>query len=362
MVWYRATIFVMGFSGLLVLLYAENPNSSLDWAQNLMMIDYIKQPVTPVFRIGAVPVYGDTIQAPMNGFSDWPFRSLCSELGSAMSYTEFVRADFIVNAFEHMLPRLTFREAERPVVIQIYGDDPDELLKAALRVQTLSPDIIDINLGCPAETVTNLGAGVSLMRTPLKVAQIFHKLSRELRVPVTGKIRLGWEDSRNFRLIARVIEENGGAAIALHGRTQEQGYGGKADWDAIAEVKQAARIPVIGNGDVKTVADIEQMKRYTGCDAVMIGRAAIGNPWIFAHLDRVQVSAEMMRQMVHQHLHRSMAFYGEHRGLVLFCRHAVQYLKFQNLPRAVRASIISQKGAGNFLSQVDAYYSGLDPL
>ena len=327
-----------------------------------MMSEPFNQPEPPVFQIGAVPVFGDTIQAPMNGFSDWPFRSLCSEFGSALSYTEFVRADFIVNALEHMLPRLTYREAERPVVFQIYGDDPDELLKAALRIQTLSPDIIDINLGCPAETVTNLGAGVGLMRTPLKVAEIFHKLSRGLTVPVTGKIRLGWEESRNYRLIARVIEENGGAAVAVHGRTQEQGYGGKADWDAIAEVKQAARIPVIGNGDIKTVADIENMKRHTGCDAVMIGRASIGNPWIFAHLDRVHVSAEMMLQVVHQHLHRSMAFYGEHRGLVLFSRHAVQYLKFQNLPRAVRANIISQKDAGNFLSLLDANYAGFDPL
>ena len=322
-----------------------------------MMIEPFNRPVSPVFQIGAVPVFGDTIQAPMNGFSDWPFRSLCSELGSAMGYTEFVRADFIINAFEHMQPRLTYTEAERPVVFQIFGDDPDELLKAALRVQTLSPDIIDINLGCPAESVTDLGAGVSLMRTPLKVAHIFQTLSRVLNVPVTGKIRLGWEDCRNYRLIARVIEENGGAAIAVHGRTQEQGYRGKANWDAIAEVKQAARIPVIGNGDVKTVADIEQMKRYTGCDAVMIGRAAIGNPWIFARLDRAQVSAEMLRQMVHQHLHRSMAFYGEHKGLILFRRHALEYLKFQNLPRVVRTNIISQKDAGNFLSLLDAYFA-----
>lgn len=326
------------------------------------MIEPISRSVSPVFRIGAVPVFGDTIQAPMNGFSDWPFRSLCSELGSAMSYTEFVRADFIVNAFEHMLPRLTYTEAERPVVFQIYGDDPETLLKAALRAQTLSPDIIDINMGCPAESVTNLGAGVSLMRTPLKVAHIFQKLSRALNVPVTGKIRLGWEDSRNYRLIARVIEENGGAAIAVHGRTQEQGYRGKANWDAIAEVKQAVQIPVIGNGDVKTVADIENMKRYTGCDAVMIGRAAVGNPWIFAHLDRAQVSVEMLRQMVHQHLRRNIAFYGERKGLVVFRRHASQYLKFRNLPGAIRTSIVYQNDAENFLSLLDAHTSGLAAL
>jgi tRNA-dihydrouridine synthase B len=300
---------------------------------------------------------GDAILAPMNGFSDWPFRSLCSELGSAMSYTEFVRADFIANALEHIRPRLVFNETERPVVFQLYGDDPDLLLKAALRVQTLAPDIIDINLGCPAESVTDLGAGVSLMREPLKVAQIFQKLSAALVVPVTGKIRLGWEDCRNYRLIARVIEENGGAGVALHGRTQEQGYGGKANWDAIAEVKQAVRIPVIGNGDVNTVADIEKMKRYTGCDAVMIGRAAVGNPWIFAGLDRDQVNAEMLRLMVHQHVERSIAFYGERKGLVAFRRHAHQYLKFHKIPRAARTEILAQADVKNFLSLLDAYFA-----
>ncbi len=126
-----------------------------------------------------------------------------------------------------MLPRFTYEEAERPVVFQIYGDDPDEILKAALRVQELSPDIIDINMGCPAKTVANRGAGVGLMRTPLKVAHIFRDLSAALEVPVTGKIRLGWEDCRSYKLIARIIEENGGAAIAVHGRTKEQGYGGR---------------------------------------------------------------------------------------------------------------------------------------
>lgn len=323
----------------------------------MAMVDTVNNNASPVLQIGTVPVYGDTVLAPMNGFSDWPFRSLCSEFGSAISFTEFIRTDFIVNAFERMLQRLTYNEEERPVAFQLYGDDPDQLLKAALQVQTLSPDIIDINLGCPAESVTDLGAGVSLMRTPLKVAQIFQTLSQGLNVPVTGKIRLGWEDCRNYRLIARIIEENGGAAITVHGRTQEQGYSGKANWDAIAEVKQAAQIPVIGNGDIKTVADIEKMKRYTGCDAVMIGRAAVGNPWIFARLERTQVSAEMLLQMVREHLNRSTAFYGAEKGFVLFRRHALQYLKFHHLPRAVRTNIIAQKEAGIFLLLLDAYYA-----
>ena len=314
---------------------------------------------SPTFHVGDVPVYGEAVLAPMDGFSDWPFRSLCSALGSAMSYTEFVNADGITHAFGRMLPRFTYEEAERPVVFQIYGDDPGAILNAAVRVQELSPDVIDINLGCPAKTVSTRGAGVGLMRTPLKVARIFQDLSRTLEVPVTGKIRLGWEGDRNYRLIARVIEENGGAAIAVHGRTKEQGYSGQADWDAIAEVKRAVKIPVIGNGDVKIVADIERMKSHTGCEAVMIGRAAVGNPWIFSRLDRAQVTSEMVHQMVRRHLERSVAFYGPHKGLILFRKHAMQYLKLQHLPRATRTQIILQEDADGFLSLLDEAFAGL---
>jgi tRNA-dihydrouridine synthase len=197
------------------------------------------------------------------------------------------------------------------------------------------------------------------MRSPLEVARIFKKLSLLLNVPVTGKIRLGWEDNKNYKLIARIVEENGGALIAVHGRTKEQGYSGKADWDAIAEVKAAVKIPVIGNGDVKTVADIDRMKDYTGCEAVMIGRAAVGNPWIFSRLEREQVSPEQVRQMVSHHLERNMVFYGEHKGLILFRKHAMQYLKLQRLPRAVRTQIIMQDRPEGFLSLLDEVYAGL---
>ena len=309
--------------------------------------------IPPTFRVRNIPVYGDAILAPMDGFSDWPFRSICRMLGSAMSYNEFTRAEYIVNAIEHIEARFRFDEVERPFVIQLYGDDPDLIIAAALRVQEKRPDIIDINMGCPARTVANRGAGVGLMRTPLKVERIFQKLSKMLDVPVTGKIRLGWEDNRTYKLIARIVEENGGSLIAIHGRTQEQGYGGEANWDAIAEVKATVKIPVIGNGDVKTVADIGRMKTYTGCDAVMIGRAAIGNPWIFTRLDREQVTPEMARLMVHQHLERNMDFYGQHKGLILFRKHAMRYLAFQRLPRAVRTKIVVQNDPGEFLDLLD---------
>lgn len=276
-----------------------------------------------------------------------------------MSYTEFVKAEFIVHALEHIAARFTYDEAERPVVFQIYGDDPEELLEAALRLQEKRPDIIDINMGCPARTVANRGAGVGLMRTPLKVARIFRKLSAALEVPVTGKIRLGWDDYRSYKLIARIVEENGGAAIAVHGRTKEQGYGGQADWDAIAEVKAAVKIPIIGNGDVKSVADIDRMKAHTGCEAVMIGRAAVGNPWIFSRLDRSQVTPEMVRQMVHQHLERNLAFYGPRKGLLLFRKHAMQYLKLRRLPRATRTKILLQDQVDDFLALLEETYAGL---
>ncbi len=296
----------------------------------------------------------------MHRYSDWPFRSLCSELGSALSYTELVKAEFILSAFEHIRPRLHYTAAERPVVFQLYGADPAALLQAALRVQELAPDVIDINLGCPAGSVTDRGAGVALMRRPLQVARIFRRLSQALTVPVTGKIRLGWDADRNYALIARIIEENGGAAVAVHGRTREQLYSGRADWDAIAEVKQRVKIPVIGNGDVRTVADIERMKRSTGCDAVMIGRAAVGNPWIFARLDQAQVSGAMVLAMVRRHLERSLLFHGASKGWFFFRKHALQYLKLRQLPRRVRTEIYLQDDAPRFLALLEAHCAEAD--
>ncbi|MCL4531198.1 MAG: tRNA-dihydrouridine synthase family protein [Chloroflexi bacterium] len=306
--------------------------------------------MNPNFFVRDTPIYGDAILAPMDGYSDWPFRSLCRGLGSAMSYTEFVQVERILAKHERKNAKLHFEENERPVAFQIYSDDPDLLLKAALKVQELKPDIIDVNMGCPAKSVASRGAGVGLMRTPLKIAHIFKKLSAVLKVPITGKIRLGWEDFRSYKLVARIIEENGGSLIAIHGRTKEQNYGGQADWDAIAEVRAAVKIPVIGNGDVKTVADIQRMKSHTGCDAVMIGRAAVANPWIFSGLDREQVPPERVRQTMQEHLERNIKFYGEEDGQRLFRKHAVQYLLLKTLSREERKDILRERPSNEFLA------------
>jgi len=303
----------------------------------------------PTFKVREIPVYGDAILAPMDGYSDWPFRSLCRELGSAMSYTEFVKVEMILHRSKRPIAKLKFTSAERPVVFQIYGEDPDLIVKAALKAQFLEPDIIDINMGCPARTVTHRGAGVGLMRTPLKVAHIFKKLGCLLDVPVTAKIRLGWDECRNHVLIARIVEENGGALIAVHARTKQQGLAGQVDLQAIAEVRAAVNIPVIGNGDIKKVTDIERMKKITGCQAVMIGRGAVANPWIFSGLDREEVSPDQVRQAVRTHLERNIEFYGTEIGQRLFRKHAVQYLLHQVLDRETRREILSQRPPEKFL-------------
>jgi len=312
---------------------------------------------TPSFYIRDVPIYGDTILAPMDGYSDWPFRSLCRELGSAMSYTEFVKVEKILSRSKEPAKRLHFEEAERPITFQVYGSDPDLILKAALKIRPLNPDIIDINMGCPAKSIADRGAGVGMMLTPEMIAETFKKLTAALDVPITGKIRLGWDDNKNYVQVAHIVEENGGSLIAIHGRTKEQRYSGEADWDAIAEVKSTVGIPVIGSGDVRTVADIQRMKQHTNCDAVMIGRGAIANPWIFAGLDREQVPYELLQKTIHEHLHKSIQFYGEEDGQRLFRKYAVQYLLLKTLDREARKQILKRRPTGEFLEMLNQVYA-----
>ena len=309
------------------------------------------------FYIRDVPIYGDTILAPMDGYSDWPFRSLCRKLGSAMSYTEFVKVEKILSRSKEPAKRLYFEEAERPITFQIYGSDPDLILKAALKIEPLNPDVIDLNMGCPAKSIADRGAGVGMMPTPERIAETFKKLTSALKVPVTGKIRLGWDNNKNYLEIARIVEGEGGSLIAIHGRTKEQRYSGNADWDAIAEVKSAVNIPVVGSGDVRTVADIQRMKQHTNCDAVMIGRGAIANPWIFSGLDREQVSPDLLKETIHEHLHKSIQFYGEEDGQRLFRKYAVQYLLMKTLDREARKQILKQRPTGEFLEMLSQVYA-----
>ena len=307
----------------------------------------------PTFSIKNIPIYGDLILSPMDGYSDLPFRVVCRELGSAMSYTEFINALDILQGHPFVHQKLAFLPSEQPVVFQIFDNNPKRLLEVALRLCEHGPAVIDINLGCSSKNVSGRGAGAGLLRTPLKIARIFHTLSRALSVPVTAKMRLGWdEDSRNYLLVARIIQENGGALIAVHGRTRQQGYRGQADWDAIAEIRQSVSVPVIANGDVRTVADIERIKALTGCPAVMIGRGAVGNPWIFSRLDHDQVPFEDVRRVLRRHLELSLDFYGTERGLVVFRKHARRYLAPYDLPKPTHERLMTTVDVGEFLGLV----------
>lgn len=280
----------------------------------------------PNFWVGDVPIYGDAILAPMAGFSDVPYRALCRAYGSAMHYTEFVPVEALLYKRNPMWRRLDFKKGEeRPMVFQIFGNDAQKILQAAQRIEAWGPDIIDINMGCSTRKVSGRGAGVGMMPQPALVAETFRLLSTHLTVPVTGKIRLGWDATyQNFIEIAHIMEDNGARLIAMHGRTREQKYTGKADWDAIAELKRSVSVPVLGNGDVKTAADIDRMKAHTGCDGVMVGRAAVGNPWIFARRGRNELTFPEVTAAVRIHLREMLAYYGDD-GLILFRKHLKRY-------------------------------------
>jgi tRNA-dihydrouridine synthase B len=287
----------------------------------------------PNFYVRNIPVYGDLILAPMLGYSDSPDRIIARRFGSALSYSEFVNALDILGNFKMIEKRLTFQEIERPVVFQIFDNDPLRIIAAAKFIFQLHPDILDINLGCSAKKVTNRGAGAGLLKNPELIKTIFSKLVKISPIPVTAKIRLGWDDSSlNYLEIARLLEDNGASLIAVHGRTKKQAYSGMSDWQAIAEIKKIVHIPVIANGDVKSLDDIERIKSITGCDGVMIGRGSIGNPWIFSRIDHNLLSLEETKQVILDHLGLMTDFYGPDWGHVIFRKHLKAYLRPYSIP------------------------------
>jgi tRNA-dihydrouridine synthase B len=287
-------------------------------------------------KIGTVEIKGKAILAPMAGVGDRAFRETCARFGAACTVSEMVSSKALEFDDKKTLELMELGEEARPAAIQIFGSEPDVMALAARKALEFSPDFIDINMGCPAPKITGPGAGSALMKTPQLCGEIVAAVVAAVPVPVTVKIRAGWDEkSVNAVEVASICEQAGAAAVAVHARTRSQMYEPPADWSIIKAVKEAVKIPVIGNGDVTGAQSAARMLEQTGCDAVMVGRAALGNPWIFqqinAYLDEGRIvpppSLSERMQIMIQHVELMCRYKGEYRAMKEARKHVGWYLK-----------------------------------
>ena len=285
-------------------------------------------------QIGSVTLPNNLILAPMAGVTDLPFRLLCKEQGAGLLCMEMVSAKAILYKNKNTKELLTIDPRENPVSLQLFGSDPDIVAGIAHQIEDRPFDILDINMGCPVPKIVNNHEGSALMKNPILAGKIVEKTVNAVQKPVTVKIRKGFDDDHvNAVEMAKIAEDAGAAAIAVHGRTREQYYAGKADWDIIRQVKEAVSIPVIGNGDLLTPEDVTAMKEQTGCDGFLIARGAQGNPWIFRQILHYFETGEHLEkpsfaevtQMILRHARMLMDFKGDYIGIREIRKHAAWY-------------------------------------
>lgn len=286
------------------------------------------------WKIGSVEIENPFVLAPMAGVTDLPFRGLCKEQGAGLVCTEMVSAKAISFHNKNTKSLMEITPQEHPVSLQLFGSEPKLMAEVARSIEEQTFDILDINMGCPVPKVVNNGEGSALLKNPELIHRIVSEISHAIKKPVTVKIRIGFEGYDVDTVeIAKIIEDAGGAAVAVHGRTRQQYYAGEADWETIGRIKDAVRIPVIGNGDVDSPLKAEKMMKDTGCDAVMIGRAVRGNPWIFREMNHYFTTGELLekpsaaeiREMILRHARWQIELKGEFTGIREMRKHVAWY-------------------------------------
>ena len=303
-------------------------------------------------QIGNVTLDNPVILAPMAGVSDLPFRLLCREMGAALVCMEMVSAKAIYYNNKNTDSLMEIHPEEVPASLQLFGSDPDIVSEMAKRIEERPFAVMDLNMGCPVPKVVNNGEGSALMKNPLLAGKIIEKTAKAIQKPLTVKIRKGFDDAHvNAVEMAKIAQESGAAAVAVHGRTREQYYSGTADWDIITQVKQAVKIPVIGNGDVVDAASALRLFEQTGCDGIMVGRGAQGNPWIFreilAALEDREIPARPNRrelyEMIVRHAQLSCTYKGEYITVREMRKHLAWYTTGLPHAAALRRQINSME-------------------